>query len=343
MRQDLPKLRYVAALAAQRGIPADFALLPWVESNFRALPSQGNRPAGMWQIMPATGRSLGLRIDRRYDGRLDLHESSIAALQLLAANYDEFRDWRLADMAYNTGRYRIKRLLAEQDGELGDRAVPELPVSDITRDHLAKLTALACVVADPDRYGIDLPEPVAAYNLIRTKLPISIDLRIAARFSGLSLDALRELNAAWRDYPAPVRDLVLPQAAAQVLTVNIKEVKRRGWLDWQRMRVEQPTILGSLPTNAGGAALLGKANARGTATSIPVGALLWLPRQLAADNARFAQVDEEAVRDTHLVKTGDTLWDLARRFGVTVANLRAWNGLVGTILRPGQKLRLTPP
>lgn len=341
MRQDLAKLRYVAERTEAHDIPSDFAFLPWVESNFRALPTKGNRPAGMWQIMPATGRSLGLRIDRHFDARLDLHDSTEAALALLQQNHDALGDWRLADMAYNTGRYRIKRMLAEQDVALSDRAVPDLPVSDITRDHLAKLTALACIAADPGRYGIDLPQPIEPHALTRIQLPLAVDLRLAARLAKMSLDEVKQLNAAWRDYPALVRGITLPKNAAGILSRNMAILEQHGWRDWQRARVEKAIALDQVTASSDLALILGLANARDTTQPMPVGTLAWLPKSLYEDAPQFAKLDQPP-RDIHQVKSGDTLWEIARKFGVSVADLRAWNGIVGDHLRLGQKLRLTP-
>ncbi|HET8899160.1 MAG TPA: lytic transglycosylase domain-containing protein, partial [Rhodanobacteraceae bacterium] len=121
----LPRLRYIAEVLHGAGIPGEFALLPWVESSFRVLPARGDGPAGLWQIMPRTGRDLGLRIDHRYDGRLDLEQSTLAAAALLQRYDDAFGDWRLADLAYNTGMYRVKKLLAGLDAPLrADAVVP---------------------------------------------------------------------------------------------------------------------------------------------------------------------------------------------------------------------------
>ncbi|MDN5923746.1 MAG: lytic transglycosylase domain-containing protein, partial [Xanthomonadales bacterium] len=139
LKNVLPELRYIADAVHSQNIPGEFVFLPWVESSYRPLPARGNGAGGMWQIMPRTARSLGLRIDQRYDARLDLHLATHAALRLLQRYDDKFHDWRLADMAYNAGMYGILKLLNARSTPLDDRAIPALPVKPVTRNHLAKL------------------------------------------------------------------------------------------------------------------------------------------------------------------------------------------------------------
>ncbi|MDE2086862.1 MAG: lytic transglycosylase, partial [Xanthomonadaceae bacterium] len=64
LRDALPQLTYVQQVAAEHDVAGEFVLLPWIESGFRPIPARRGRPAGMWQIMPATATAMGLHIDR---------------------------------------------------------------------------------------------------------------------------------------------------------------------------------------------------------------------------------------------------------------------------------------
>jgi len=99
----MPFLLVVLEQIEQRKMPGEFAFLPYIESNYTALASSGDRSAGIWQLMPDTAREAGLRITREYDGRLDVYASTTAALDLLERYNEQFGDWRLADMAFNAG------------------------------------------------------------------------------------------------------------------------------------------------------------------------------------------------------------------------------------------------
>lgn len=216
----MPMIDYVQRQAEQQGVAAEFALLPWVESHFRDVPAVGNKPAGMWQIVPITARGLGLGITPAYDGRLDRTASTKAALQLLSDYHDTWHDWRVADMAYNAGEYRIRPLI-DHDSPLPESpAIPEIPVSHITRDHLTKLLAIACVVRNPDQFDVSLPTMTSASRLHAVKLPAPATLKQVADASGLSLPRVRGLNRGFRrgkvTHDTPMR-VMLPRPAARSL------------------------------------------------------------------------------------------------------------------------------
>ncbi|MDE2315913.1 MAG: transglycosylase SLT domain-containing protein, partial [Xanthomonadaceae bacterium] len=150
LRDALPQLTYVQQVAAEHDVAGEFVLLPWIESGFRPIPARHGRPAGMWQIMPATATAIGLHIDRRYDARLDVQAAADAVMKLLRRYYDEFHDWRVVDFAYNAGEYQVRRLMQSHGLPPQEPVVPRWPVRSITREHLTKLLAMACVVREPE-------------------------------------------------------------------------------------------------------------------------------------------------------------------------------------------------
>ena len=78
-------LYYIVEEVDKRGMPMEIALLPLVESTLNPFAYSSARAAGLWQIMPATGRHLGLEQDWWYDGRRDLRDSTRIALDYLEA------------------------------------------------------------------------------------------------------------------------------------------------------------------------------------------------------------------------------------------------------------------
>jgi membrane-bound lytic murein transglycosylase D len=195
LQRVLPELDYVLGELERRGLPTEFALLPLVESGFRPLPARGNRPAGIWQFMPATARTYGLRVDARRDDRLGLAQSTTAALRLLehlGARFDG--DWSLATMAFNAGEFRVKRALAAAPADA--RSPQGLRLGTINRNHLARLRALACIVAGPGAAGIVLPPLDADDRLLAVPLVAGTTIARAARDTGIAPARLRALNAA---------------------------------------------------------------------------------------------------------------------------------------------------
>ncbi|MBL8223112.1 MAG: transglycosylase SLT domain-containing protein, partial [Bryobacterales bacterium] len=99
-----PFLHYIVEQIDRRGLPTDLALVPMVESAFEPTAVSHKAAAGLWQIIPSTGQEHGLLIAEGYDGRLDIHTSTGAALAYLHFLNRYFKgDWLLALAAYNAG------------------------------------------------------------------------------------------------------------------------------------------------------------------------------------------------------------------------------------------------
>lgn len=196
LQEVTPTIAYVEGAAEHAHIPAEFSLLPWVESRYRASPAKGRRSAGMWQIVPITARHLHLPMERDYDARLDRIVSTRAVMHMLSGYARRWHDWRLVDMAYNAGPNRIGRLHPSGPAP-AQPLVPDLAVSHITRDHLLKLLAIACVIREPQRFGVQLPAPDKERRLVEIDLPFPATLDAVARAAHVPLRRIRRLNAAY--------------------------------------------------------------------------------------------------------------------------------------------------
>lgn len=198
LRTGLSRLIYVQQVAAQYDVAGEFVLLPWVESRFRPAAPRKRRSAGMWQIMPITAKSMGLQMDRHYDGRLDVAAATHAVMKLLQRYQDQFHDWRLTDYAYNAGEFSVRRVIRKHGLPPAIPALPDWPVRRGTREHLAKLLAMACVVREPARFHVNLPTLPAPQRLVKTPVLQPISIKSAARRAGMSVDALKYINGAFR-------------------------------------------------------------------------------------------------------------------------------------------------
>ena len=218
LRAALPKIAYIHETAAEHGVPGEFVLLPWVESRYRAEPGKRGGSAGIWQIMPRTARAMGLRMDDHYDGRLDLQASSDAVMKLLSAYHERFNDWRMASYAYNAGESATARFVDGRDAPAGRSPVPGWAGHGVTQRHLSQLLAIACVVREPGRFGVSLPPLPRDQRL--TEVPVSGTMAIAeaAGRAGMTVDALKQLNAAFLDGVIDGGsgvDLLLPESHAR--------------------------------------------------------------------------------------------------------------------------------
>jgi len=293
LRQALPRLTYVQQVAEQYGVPGEFVLLPWVESRYR--PAQGDKhhAAGMWQIMPVTARSMGLRVDRHYDARLDIPAAAHAVMKLLRQYHDRFQDWRVADYAYNAGEFRIRRLIRQHGAPADKPVIPDLPVRRITREHLTQLLAIACVIREPARFQVSLPNLPASEHLVQAPVTHAITMARAAELAGMSEADLRQLNPAFRGnrlHAGTTAYLMLPADHASRFVDSA-------------MPADAAASPSAMTERGGGAS--------------------------------------QRRHSTHVVSSGESLWQIAREYSTSVAHLQQLNDLPqDQAIQPGQVLKL---
>lgn len=218
LRGALPLIAYVVEAVEARGLPGEFALIPLIESGYRPEARGPGGPTGLWQMIGSTARNHGVQVGRGYDGRLSPVDSTTAALDYLAALHAEFGDWRAAAMAYNAGEGRLRRAFA-RDGARRVSAERRLPtgLSTITYAYVAKLHALACLVAEPARHGLTLPDDAFAPLDVRRLPDGARRLDAAARAWDVDPRLLARWNPAYRQgiaSAAAPRELLVPASAS---------------------------------------------------------------------------------------------------------------------------------
>lgn len=204
-------------------LPAEYALLPIAESWYRPGARGSGDHAGPWQIGRSTAATLGLPVGPHYDARMDPVASTDAALRYLATLHNRFGDWRLATAAYNAGPWRLHKLLATADdgGSFSHRRRQPAGLPDTTFEHLAKIEALACLLAEPQRFGIAFTEAATLDPLVAIQLgPGQSSLAAIAAREKIPADPLIQLNPAFRSgfiaADAP-RQLLVPASLAPML------------------------------------------------------------------------------------------------------------------------------
>jgi membrane-bound lytic murein transglycosylase D len=306
MRDALPQMIYVQQSAAKHGVAGEFVLLPWVESQYRPVPGHRNLPAGMWQLVQGTARVMGLHVDHRYDARLDTSAATDGVMRMLHDYYNELHDWRLVDYAFNHGKFGVQRLVQQHGLPPEEPAIPKLPVPRITREHLTKLLAISCVVRDPSRFNVQLPTLSADQHLETVEVTHGMALSTAADHAGMETDDLKRLNPALQgnylsaDVPG---HLLMPHRNAELLR-NATQVA-----DDQDMTA---SIFADTP----------------------------LPAAYTAKQERETPADPLQHARTHVVRSGESLWQIAHRYSVSVSTLERLNHLHGKALKPGQVLQL---
>lgn len=355
-----PYLYYIVQQLRARKMPLDIALLPVVESAFDPFAYSRARAAGLWQFIPGTGRRWGLKQNWWYDGRRDIVASTRAALDHLQALHKEFNgNWLLALAAYDSGSgtvsWAIKR--NERLGLPTDFWHLDLPAE--TRAYVPRLLAICRLVAKSGHYGVQLPVISNKPYLAQVNVGGQIDLATAARLAAISNQQMSLLNPGfnrWATDPDGPYTLLVPLDKKAHFKTALANLAPHDRVQWATHVVRHGDTLGGLAYHYDTTvAVLRQLNGiRGNLIRLHQTLLIPASRQTLANVALVAEARmaehrygraQHAYngRIIHRVRNGESLWTIARRYGVDVASLAHWNRLNSrSILRVGQRLIVWP-
>ncbi len=352
MKRARPFLYDIVQEIEARGMPMEIALLPVVESAFQPFAYSPGRAAGIWQFIPATGKRYGLKQNWWYDGRRDVPRATIAALDYLQRLHKRFDgDWLLALASYNSGEGRVARAIRKnkKKGQPTDFWSLDLPKE--TEGYVPKLLAISAIIMHNEAHGITLASIPDAPYLERIDIGSQIDLALAAELAQLPIKTIYQLNPAfnrWATDPKGPHVLLLPIDKAEAFREALAKVDSKQRIRWQRHKIREGETLGHIAQKyQTSVKLLQEVNnirdkwiRAGHSIIIPV-ATKNLKEYLSEDRRRVAlqNTKRSGFRIRHKIKTGDTFWDLARKYKVKVNQLASWNGMSPKdALMPGQQL-----
>jgi membrane-bound lytic murein transglycosylase D len=220
-------LPMVKAMATDNGLPQDIAYLFMLESGANPEARSPANALGMWQFMPATARSYGLRVDSWVDERLDPRKSTQAALTYLKDLYGMFGCWRLALSAYNSGENKLNKVLCQEDASEYDEICSSRRLKRETREFFPRFLAIAQIAKNAEKYGF-APLAGKAEETKHETVPVegSYSFEKLANLIGVSADDLAELNPdliRGSTPPAPHCSLRVPAGKKELLRAKIKE------------------------------------------------------------------------------------------------------------------------
>jgi membrane-bound lytic murein transglycosylase D len=196
-----PYIYFIHEQTQARGLPAELALIPVIESEFNPNDHSTKGATGLWQLMPETAHELGISVRSSYDGRRNVVTSTNAALAYFNDLGNMFKgNWNLAIGAYNCGQVKMESAIRHA----GSHVFWNLHVPRETKAYLPKLLAVAAIIKDPQKYGVTLP-PVSNHPYFKTlKFKKPVNLNKISKSSGISLADLRTLNPDYNHrYVAP--------------------------------------------------------------------------------------------------------------------------------------------
>lgn len=210
-----PYIYFIHKQTQAKGLPAEIALIPLIESEFNPNDRSHKGATGLWQLMRATATELGIKVISGYDGRRNVVASTKAALAYLNDLGNYFKgNWYLAFAAYNAGQFKIDKAIRHA-GDNSFWNLSSLPKE--TKFYVPKLLAVAAIVKNPEKYGVKLPAISNEPYFSEIKLTKAVSLEKVAKSSETSLETLRRLNP---DYK---QGIVLPKNGVYTLLVPVEK------------------------------------------------------------------------------------------------------------------------
>ncbi len=345
-----PYLYFIVEEVEKREMPIEIALLPIVESAFDPFGFSHASASGIWQFMPVTGERFQLKQNWWFDGRRDIVQSTRAALDYLSYLHKTLEgDWLNAIAAYNSGESRLLNAIRKNRKKHLPTDFWSLDLPRETTAYVPKLLALSDLLRRQDEFSVKWNPIINAQVVDTVDIGGQIDLALAADMAEVSLTELYRLNPGfnrWATDPDGPHVLLLPIDKVDAFNEKLAKTELKDRLRWQYYQVAKGDSLSVIAKKfSTSPSAIQKLNNLDN-NIIRIGQQLLVPLSEGAlqsehlpNAVRVAanKVTQEKV--THVVKSGDTLWDISREYDVTVKELARWNKLRDSaVLRLGQKL-----
>ena len=335
------------------GLPLELKYLPVIES---ALEPKAKSPAGavgLWQFMLATGKRYDLKVNSLIDERQDPYKSSWAAARYLRDLYKIYRDWSLVIAAYNCGPGNVNKAIHRANGVRDYWTIyPYLPSE--TRGYVPAFIAANYIMNYYCEHNI-CP--------MKTKLPVTTDtvtitrdlhMQQVAELCNIEVEAIKALNPQYRTQLIPGSSgpmtLCLPTETLNAF-IDLKDSVynyRADELMTRRSNVEVNDKLDHRSVAARRRASRSSSadNESSTTTSHSSRSSSRSSRSSSSRSSktskrgRNSKSSRKESSKSATVRSGDTLIDIARRNGTTVEKLKKKNKIKGSMIKPGQKLKV---
>jgi membrane-bound lytic murein transglycosylase D len=326
-----------------------------VESAYNPMAYSRARASGLWQFIPSTGKNYNLKQDWWVDERRDIVAATSAALDYLQTIYEMHGDWFLALASYNWGEGAVARAIKKNEARGLPTDYLSLTMPAETRNYVPKLQALKNIFSNAQLVAsLDLPS-VPNRPYFATVTPKSnIDVKVAARLAEMPVTEFVALNPA-HNRPVIKSDttLVIPAEKLETFHANLEnhQEEDKPLSKWQTYTLKSGEKLEKVAPRFGiSLADLKRINGLSGRLKVTAGMTLLVPADDNVSSADMAALPEQPrlpsadpAPNTKAVvaRKGDTLATIAKRSGVSVAELRRINGLKGDRIAPGTRIALT--
>lgn len=334
-------------ILAQYNVPKAFLYLAMAESNFYNAAYSKKRAAGLWQFMPQTAKLYGLKIDEYVDERRDPIKSTEAAAKYLTDLHKRLGKWYLAAFAYNCGIGRVKRAIKRAKTDdlrvLLDPKKKYIPKE--SRLYIRKILSLA-TLANDEQFLIDseyeyLLNRADAYSLTTVRLPGGASIRELSRQVGIPLEELKKLNRHLRyEFLPPYEngyDIYIPYIKLADFRQKYRPSAKRKIYAVYRVKKGDNLIKIGRRFGVPYKVIMGFNHLKTVRLRLKQKLIIPIDKSRKHHNKKGNGITNKSY---YMVKKGDTLKSISKRYGLSVESLKAQNHLHGSLIRVGERLRI---
>ena len=345
---------HIVAELKEAGLPEELSWLPLIESGFKVKALSRSRALGLWQFIPSTGYKFGLKRDKLIDERMDPMKSTQAAIDYLKELHAIFGDWTTVLAAYNCGEGRVLNVIRRQNVNYLDNfwdLYERLPRE--TARYVPRFLATLHILDRPTMYGLDLSAVDMPLQFETVTISKQVSLKDVAKTIGVTQKELSELNPELRYKISPQEryPLKVPPYKSEVLMAKIDQIPvskppTRAYV-YHRVRPGESLSLIAKRYRTSVSRIM-RANNLRRSNYIVAGKLLKIPQRGYRYRPPKISMPKYGSSVVHVVKKGDSLWTIAKKYGTTTKKIQELNHLSKTALYKGQILTIfegqkTPP
>lgn len=344
---------YIVQELKKAGVPEEISWLPLIESGFQIRALSSARALGLWQFIPSTGNKFGLSRNYYIDERMDPEKATRAAIDYLKELHSLFGDWTTALAAYNCGEYRVLKTIRKQKINYLDNfwdLYQSLPKE--TARYVPRFLATVHIIRNLEKYNISVDKPLKPLEYKTFDIKKQVRLKEIAGAINVDTDTLATLNPELRHKVLPPEPYVIKipvdhadQFIAKIDTIKTIKTTYKKSPKYAYHRVRRgDTLSGIAAKYKTSVNAITRCNKISKKSRLICGKVLKIPGSgytasvKSKTKRKTASASRKKVRYT--VRSGDNLWQIARKFSTTTKRIKADNKLSGTKLRVGQRLTI---
>ena len=330
---------YVVQEVKKRNMPMEIALLPIIESAYNPIARSNMKAVGLWQFIPSTGKNYGLKQNWWKDERSNVILSTNASLNYLEKLYKQFGTWELALAGYNAGEGKVAREIKKNKRRKRPTDYYTISLPRETDEYVSKLIAMKHIIQNPSKFNVDVPYIPNAPYFEEVTLTEQMDIDLILKLADISSEEFELLNAHHKRPLIPKEQeptiILLPKYKIETYNKNLAEHNEplSNWVLYKPKRKESIMKVAkrfdiNLSTFKRINSLNGRVTFRKNSTVL-------IPKS----NALKSKYTLKGTGDynytsvgTHHVSKGDTLGGIARKYKVSIEDLKEFNELDSHII-----------